>query len=52
MLTDNLSKIEKEIKAIEKGISKDQQMAEFMKKHKIKDIESFRSTSNLDVLEK
>lgn len=27
-------------------------MAEFMKKHNIKDIESFRSASNLDVLEK
>lgn len=52
MLTETLAKIEKDIKAIEKGISKDQQMAEFMKKHNIKDIESFRSASNLDVLEK
>jgi hypothetical protein len=52
MLTENLTKIEKDIKTIEKGISKDQQMAEFMKKHNIKDIESFRSASNLDALEK
>lgn len=33
-------------------MSKDQQVSEFMKKHRIENLESFRSASNLEYLEK